>query len=426
MPVKDTTIKQHNRRIFLGNGELIDWPMPNELMGIELEAEGVYIADNSVLAFAGWRTEIDGSLRRDGREFVLAAPLSGSALTRAIHTLYAARTQSIVNFQTSPRAGTHVHINWQDNTVASAASLIALMYCIEPLVYAWADEDRAWCSYCNPLSDIGSTVMASLLNLDEYTDDMWLMSEVADGRVGRYFGLNFAALSKYGTMEFRYFPSTTSAADMVKWVKFVQLAKLAAIKWADNLPGLVERLSAGNIVGFLAEHFDCDGIAEELLTAVNNPDAAVGDKALELASVLDMRVVFEEVYDQNPAALAYIGSVSGVPQEAEEYDGQERPQRASVADPTQQWFISSPSSGEYIRPVRIDYQYSPVPEGRDHPVNPEYLDTIGVSPAHTMETLRQSVESLGLNFDDFMRMTTPLTPSTAAAVEEPTPDIGEF
>ena len=70
--------------------------------------------------------------------------------------------------------------------------------------------------------------------MDVEEEDEWVLRNIEDEDLGRYHGLNVVALAKYGSLEFRYFPSTTSHTDMIKWVKFVQLAKLV----------LVARLSA--------------------------------------------------------------------------------------------------------------------------------------------------------------------------------------
>ena len=327
MLLKSHTIKDLTRRLFFGSGEHIEWPMPDELMGIELEAEQVYCELSNVLNMAGWTIGRDGSLRNDGREFVLSHPLAGSSLTRAIHTLFAmqkSENRAPLQYVVNPRAGTHVHINWIDDTVGAAAALIALMYIIEPLVYSWADEDRAWCSYCNPLSDIPASTVNRLLRMDgiEGDDDGWVLRSIDDEELGRYHGLNIVALAKYGSFEFRYFPSTTSHADMVKWVKFVQLAKLCAIKYQDDVSVLVERLLQGNVAEFLSEHFGVDGIDAELLTAVNAADSIVVEKAGELGAIMEMRPVNMDVFSRNlaPAARRYIERVSSTVAEESEED----------------------------------------------------------------------------------------------------------
>lgn len=319
MSLKSQTIQQLTRRVFFGAGEPIDWPLPNEMMGIELEAESVYVGTAAPLTLAGWTIDRDGSLRNDGREFVLSQPLAGSSLTRAIHTLFEMQSPArgqMLRYQVNPRAGTHVHINWIENTVGSAAALIALMYMIEPLVYSWADEDRAWCSYCNPLSDIPASVLNKLLRMDDEDDeDEWLLREIDDEAVGRYHGLNIVALAKYGTFEFRYFPSTASRADMIKWVKFVQLAKRCAVAFENDVPSLVERLLQGDVAAFLQEYFDVDGIAAELLTAVNNADSIVVEKAGEIGAIMEMRPNNVDIYSSSLSAAArrYIERFASAP-----------------------------------------------------------------------------------------------------------------
>lgn len=327
MSLKHQKIQALNKRIWFGIGEEIAWPLPKELMGIELEAENVRNYGGDFLMMAGWSVDTDGSLRNQGREFVLRQPLSGTELSRAVHTLFKmqeADSPYRLQYTPNPRAGTHVHINWLEDTIGSAAALIALMYCIEPMLYSWVDEDRAWCSYCNPLSDLPASTLARLLNVeredglenpanhDPYEDDeqRWLLRDLNNETISRYHGLNVAALDKYGTFEFRYFPSTVSKDDMISWIKFVQLAKRCAVAHQESVVALLTKLSEGDAYEFINEWFNVDDINVKLLTAVNDANVLVKEKAMELLTIMDVTTISENRWGAtSPAARRYLESL---------------------------------------------------------------------------------------------------------------------
>lgn len=363
MSLKTQTIKEITRRIWFGKGDNVTWPMPDELIGIELEAENVRGVGGNFLSLAGWDIDSDGSLRNGGREFVLKHPLSGTALSRAIHVLFAMQADDSgypMSYTANPRAGTHVHINWIDNTVGSAAALLALMYCIEPMVYNWADEDRAWCSYCNPLSDISADILSRLLNVEVPNADTsngpaWLMVDLEDERLTRYHGLNVAALEKYGTIEFRYFPSTRNKEDMIKWVKFVQLAKLCAVAHEDSVVNLLDKLATGSIADFLTEWFGMDELDAELLTAVNDAQSIVREKAVELLTIMDVKInpdndSYSHVRNAtSPAALRYLRSLS-------EGNRTDRPEQVEAFDEVVAHPMPAPPRATRVSPVLETYE----------------------------------------------------------------------
>ena len=73
--------------------------------------------------------------------------------------------------------------------------------------------------------------------------------------VSRYYGLNLQALTKYGSVEFRYFPTAESADELVRWVKLVQIFKKAALEigTTDKLIALLTTEEGYN--SFLATYF---------------------------------------------------------------------------------------------------------------------------------------------------------------------------
>lgn len=254
------------------------------LTGIEVEAENVEWGEDVNLNNIGWSTHEDGSLRDGGVEWVLERPLAGAELASAVTNFHG---QSL-NYGPSPRAGTHIHVNMSDRTFGEVQAMLTLMYCIDRLVFAWADEDRMWCSYCNSLNTLPpSTLRAALLDVEHrsvHTAQVWPQS-----RHDRYYGFNVAALWKYGTLEFRYFPTINSERKMWQWLDFCH----AVYKWCTTVPSLDSDVSMAQQVlqrvldnpgALLAEVFADAVDVYQGLTAV--PSWA--DSMIEAAEELDV------------------------------------------------------------------------------------------------------------------------------------------
>jgi hypothetical protein len=147
------------------------WPDPACFIGLEIEAENIVFLDRETgkrgsptssveyLNSCGWSMVADGSLRGDGREFRFTEPLLGEHLTQSIASFF-----SSVRFTPSARAGIHIHVDWtavEDAT--SVSKLVAILYALEPALFAIGGGGRKECVYCKPLTDIPVTEMRKLL-----------------------------------------------------------------------------------------------------------------------------------------------------------------------------------------------------------------------------------------------------------------------
>ena len=233
-----------------------DWPLPETLMGIELEVErrGSTIPNYPP---PEWTSHGDGSLT-DGVEFVLARPLAGAELRGAINSLFREG-----QYARSMTGSTHIHMDMleETNTTNVLQVLVMLVYCLEGLLYAVGDPSREWCGFANRLQsgpdNLISVVMRS--SLHELTDQMvqeFRQNYSRDtSRHGRYYGLNLASLIDYGSLEFRYFPTATSEEEMVEWVELVQQFKKAAMA-LGSVEALDEMLSTeDNYLTFMHQWF---------------------------------------------------------------------------------------------------------------------------------------------------------------------------
>ena len=194
----------------------IQLPLPDALMGVEVEVDQDTSTEVTFPSdyYPEWQQKGDGSLV-NGYEYVLSFPLAGNALVSAIHKLYQEPTSVKRTFTGS----THIHIDMMDNVSIDALRTLVLMtYALENILYAAGDLSRQWCGFANRLTSAPSEMLEHILAIEDVNTFNYNVNDI-----GRYYGLNLQALLKYGSAEFRYFPTAESAEELLRWVKLVQL-----------------------------------------------------------------------------------------------------------------------------------------------------------------------------------------------------------
>lgn len=202
--------------------------LPDTLMGLEVEVDsstGVESVHPSPDSVPSWRVIRDGSLRV-GFEYTLAHPMCGATLGAAIEELYKPPS----DFKRTFTGSTHIHIDMleEDVTLDVLRTLVLLVYTLEPVLYASGDATREWCGYANSLATADSELLATLFS--DNVNRAFRRTYSRGSTLGRYYGLNLAALTDYGSVEFRYFPTATSPEELVNWVNLVQSFKKAALE----------------------------------------------------------------------------------------------------------------------------------------------------------------------------------------------------
>lgn len=205
----------------------VQWRDPKQLIGIEIEAEST----NAILPVASavspaWECGSDGSLR-NGYEYRLSSPLNGSALSFAIQQFFAEPHR----LERALTSGTHIHLDMMEETtsIASVQALVLLVYMLEPAIYRIVDAGREWCGYTNGLETAPAALLGAVLQ-DNLDDNPELLRSIAGvGKTYKYYGLNIQPLSKFGSVEFRYFPTATSSDELIDWIQLVQSFKVAAV-----------------------------------------------------------------------------------------------------------------------------------------------------------------------------------------------------
>lgn len=205
----------------------VQWPIPEQLVGLEIEVENTSGIVHPVAYETFWNKVKDGSLR-SGSEYVLKMPLKGDTLTRAIHDLYHG-----TKFERTTTGSTHIHLDMLESQTSHEVTklLVLMMFVFEGAIFAIADKGREWCGYTNKLASAPDVLVGSVLNASEDNGYNELVQTCLDRHgLGRYYGINVMALAKYGSLEFRYFPTATSAEELIEWVHLMQTFKLAAMQ----------------------------------------------------------------------------------------------------------------------------------------------------------------------------------------------------
>lgn len=293
---------------------------PDIYMGVEIEGEGAHIGGaHNAISTLGWSLAHDDSLRHDGMELVLTAPLNGERLASAISGLFSLKEDGDVEWHASPRAGTHFHMNVSDRNVGFVQAITALAYCVDELIFSFADEDRKWCSYCNSLNTLPTVVLRSLLvNRQFESYNGWTSAWPIASR-DRYYGFNLSSISKFGTVELRYFPTPDSEQQVWDWLDMCQSLFSVAEDYEDRedparaiLDDLLEDPAA--ILARLPMLASIQGAAdsvkaaaEELDTMLSYEEDHAGSMAqptgISLDTLLQMRQELRDTVAQNRSSL---------------------------------------------------------------------------------------------------------------------------
>lgn len=259
-------------------GPAVTLPLPNTLMGVEVEVDNdgshsdIEMPENYS---PEWTRKGDGSLV-NGWEYVLSAPLKGQGLTDAIHKLYSGGT----NVRRTYTGSTHIHINMLDGVDMDALrAMVLLAYAFESLLYYVGDNTRQWCGYANRLISAPAEVLESII---VPTASNSLFRNSVD-RAGRYYGLNLQALQRYGTVEFRYFPTAESAEELISWVKLVQSFKKAALE-VGSIEALINTLSTKEGYNDFVSNYFADHVDDVLVVCEYKKVKALMAKALIIAT----------------------------------------------------------------------------------------------------------------------------------------------
>ena len=174
--------------------------------GAELEIEAVMDFSHSYVEDNGIVVEIDGSLRNNGKEFLLAPSYLADSVSKFMFTH---QHVSLGNNPFSARTSVHVHVNCMYSTVEQVRTLLLLYAIFEPLAFAYAGTERKNNIHCMPLN---STYMPNTYYKP--------LPDLVEGW-HKYTALNLCPLRELGTVEFRHLGGTSDPVRYQEWLKFI-------------------------------------------------------------------------------------------------------------------------------------------------------------------------------------------------------------
>lgn len=176
------------------------------ICGAELEVEDVRDYHSARLEDNGVGITEDGSLRNNGKEFLLAPSYLQSSVEKFKYT------HNHIRVGTEPfsaRTSVHVHVNCMYSTVEQVRTLLLLYAIFEPLAFAYAGTERKNNIHCMPLN---STYMPNTYHKP--------LPDLIEGW-HKYTAFNLLPLRELGTVEFRHLGGTADTVRYEEWLKFI-------------------------------------------------------------------------------------------------------------------------------------------------------------------------------------------------------------
>jgi len=215
----------------------------NIRFGVEIETEGWKSSPAQTAGLAPWwEFKADGSLRGDDAVESVTTPLQGRRLVAGVTKF--CKTLRGCKKPFSYRCSTHLHMNVLDLPVDKLEVLILLTLCADNFFFAAGEAERASNYNCRPISLMGEEIEELARASVDISHHMRSgQYDVILGDRNRYVGVNWAALWKFGTVEFRHFPGNADADKIIWWINLCQ--QLYIFSEQHTLKEVIDLVAAG-------------------------------------------------------------------------------------------------------------------------------------------------------------------------------------
>lgn len=273
-----------------------DLLVSNDLVGVEIECEGIGDKTGRLGTLKFWRVTEDGSLRDNGCEFILKSPLSGKDLILALRELPAKLNIGELTPTYNDRTSLHIHIDIRDLTFNQFMNYVITYAAFEKPLFKFAGEHRQGNLFC--------------LSHENAEGDLFKLSEAKNPkdhkvanyvlrRTNKYSACNIASSLRHGSLEFRHHVGTHDTKQILAWINLLLCMKKHA-KTMDELPTVeaLHRISDIGIEQYMAEVFGTH--AEQLMYRDIEHDVMNG---IRMAQDIIFR---SEMMDNPPARSAKV------------------------------------------------------------------------------------------------------------------------
>lgn len=278
------------KRTFAGHDALV---LQQCLMGVEVEVEGAEVMRDAVPDF--WIVGDDPSLRNNGVECKFEMPLCGADLVKALRDFEMYFVGLDVNHPLY-RTSTHIHLDVRDTELQTLRNIVLSYIAVERvLIRNIAPERGEHHIFSLPFyKATGDEQALAFLFHEDY-------GFIREGprKANKYSAMNIKTLmyqngggpvprgdgnaprnmrhGAVGSLEFRFFPSTTKAGEILEWINLIQCLKSFAERHQEWVPGeFSQKISEMGMEHFLAivfgdmraQDLKYDGYANDLLEGV--------------------------------------------------------------------------------------------------------------------------------------------------------------
>jgi Putative amidoligase enzyme len=223
---------------------------------IALEVEQETLINPGLPTVPGFKVTADASLRHYGFEYVSVRPLPVDRTLAYVTELYAQFKSRNFQLLSSIRCSTHVHFNVSKHTLPQVFSFAILYWLIEPYLSNFAGEHRKGNVFCLRLSDARS-LLHNLFETFERAErnerNFFRYPLFLEGN--RYSSVNFNALVKFNSLEFRLFRGTEDPEEIRLWIKAIEAIYLFALKYP----------SPKQILSYFFKECPCEELYEQVL-----------------------------------------------------------------------------------------------------------------------------------------------------------------
>jgi hypothetical protein len=194
------------------HGETPDVPLPDWLVGIELEIENFPPEEQS---FGGVTFTTDGSLRETEDGVGIEAITKPVAIKHVEPMLKAFFSKfKITESNYSERCSTHVHFNVEPLEFSQVATICLVYQTVENLLFHYVGNERENNIFCVPWgqSNITYNIVKRIAEGDQY--DVFR-------RWQKYSSLNLIPITEQGTIEFRHLHGTCDVSLIAHWIYLI-------------------------------------------------------------------------------------------------------------------------------------------------------------------------------------------------------------
>lgn len=234
-------------------------------VAVGLEFENETEATFNLPEPSGWRFHTEGSLRNFGFEYVSKKPVTipktkklVSNLFEALNKSAAAGNQKLLN---SLRTSTHVHFDVTQYNYLDIVNFASVYWILEDLLTHFCGDSRKGNLFCLRLKDAMLVQQRLITALTSSRPARW---EIAT-ETFRYNSVNFAAIPKFGSLEFRLMRGVDNSEEAMQWLEILNNIRLFALKYPDP-----RALHKAFIKDFDAEDFPEAVIGRESYRLVEN------------------------------------------------------------------------------------------------------------------------------------------------------------